>query len=108
MAENDARPATPTSSDRPDARDFMARILKSTGKNSFRTGAILGAIVTVAVVLLIVQNGESVQLDWIVFHFRTPLWIMLLLTAVAGAVVWEVVKTTFRRTRRSRRERRGV
>lgn len=106
MAHDDAGSATPKGTDRPDFKEFAGQALKYTGRNSFRTGVILGALITAAVVVLIVQNGESVQLDWIAFHFRTPLWIMLLLTAVAGAVVWELIKAASRRTRRMRRERR--
>jgi hypothetical protein len=34
--------------------------------------------------------------------FRTPLWIMLLLTAAGGAVGWELIKATTRRARRLR------
>jgi uncharacterized integral membrane protein len=82
--------------------------LKSARWNQFRIGALLGSIVTVAAVVLIVQNGESAQLDWLVFHFRTPLWIMLVLTAVAGAVIWELVKAGGRRARRHRGERRDA
>ncbi len=106
MAHDDAGSTTPKEADGPDFKRLAGRALRSTGRNSFRTGVILGVLITVAVVLLIIQNGESVQLDWIAFHFRTPLWIMLLLTAAAGAVVWELIKVASRRTRRSRRDRR--
>lgn len=90
----------------PDPRETVARALKSTRRNQFRTGLVVGAVVTVAVVLLIIQNGNSAHLNWLAFHFSTPLWIMLLLTAAAGAVVWEVVKAGSRRASRLRSERR--
>ena len=59
-----------------------------------------------AVALLIVQNGESAQLDWLVFDFDAPLWIMLALTFAAGAVVWELGKAAWHHSRRLRAERR--
>jgi len=73
-------------------------------RNRFRAGIVLGALVTVGIVLVIVQNGESTQLDWIAFHFKTPLWILLTLTAAAGAIVWELIKVGWRRGRRQRRD----
>jgi len=84
---------------------IVARALKSAQNNPFRIGMALGTIITVAIVLLIVQNGESAQLDWLVFHFRAPLWIMLMLTMAAGAVVWEMSKASWHRSRRLRSER---
>lgn len=86
--------------------DGAAGTSGSFGNRRFRVGLIVAAIVTVGAVLLVVQNGESARLDWLAFHFRTPLWIMLVLTLVAGAVVWEFVKAGWRRSRQHRHERR--
>ncbi|MGH3218503.1 MAG: hypothetical protein ACRDPY_07195 [Streptosporangiaceae bacterium] len=90
----------------PDPRETVSRALKSARRNPFRTGLALGVVVTVAIVVLIIQNGKSAHLSWLAFHFSSPLWIMLLLTAAAGAVVWEVIKAGTRRARRVRGERR--
>lgn len=72
----------------------------------FHTGLLVGALVAVAVTLLIVQNGHSVRVNWLVFEFRSPEWIVLFVTAAAGAVVWEVARRTFRR--RGRRRAQGI
>jgi uncharacterized integral membrane protein len=85
-----------------------AGALKVKAANQFRVGLALGSLVTVAVVLLIIQNGESAQLDWLVFHFSSPLWIMLLLTSVAGGVVWELLKVGWRRGRQKQTQRRAA
>ena len=106
MSDEDPKLAVPGGTETPDSRTIITRALKSGRRNQFRTGVILGSIVTVAAVLLIIQNGESAQLDWLFFHFRTPLWIMLVLTAVAGAVGWELIKIGSHRARRVRAERR--
>ncbi len=50
--------------------DTAPRIPESPPHNPFRAGVAFGTAVTIAVGLLIVQNGESAQLDWLVFHFR--------------------------------------
>ena len=77
-------------------------------RDRFRAGVVVGVVVTIAIVLLIVQNGESAQLDWLMFHFKMPLWILIILTAVAGAIVWELVKVGWRRSRRIRAEQKQV
>lgn len=92
----------------PDPHDTMVRALMTARRNQFRAGLVLGILVTAAIVLLVVQNGKSARLNWLAFHFSSPLWIMLLLTAVAGAVAWEVTKAFVRRTRRLRRENRDA
>ncbi len=63
----------------------------------FHTGVIFGALVAVAVTLLIVQNGHSVRINWVAFHFDAPEWMVLFVTAAAGAVVWELIRFGFRR-----------
>ena len=89
-------------------REVIERALKSTGSRSFRAGLVVGAVITVAIALLIVQNGESAQLNWLTFDFSAPLWIMLMLTLLAGAVVWETTRALWRRGHRLRAERRNA
>jgi uncharacterized integral membrane protein len=99
-----ARPPDPA--DPPDPGEAMVRALKTARRNQFRAGLGLGVIVTAAIIVLIVQNGSSARISWLGLHFGSPLWIMLLLTAAAGAVAWEVVKAFVRRARRLRRQNR--
>jgi len=73
---------------------------RSAAWRPFHTGLLVGALVAIAVTLLIVQNGHSVRVNWLVFEFRSPAWIVLFVTAAAGAVVWEVIRVGFRRMRR--------
>ena len=88
--------------------DSVKQALRGARRNRFRVGVVFGIIVTIAVVLLIVQNGESAQLDWVGFHFKMPLWILLVLTAVAGAIVWELVKVGWRRGKTQRRNQKAA
>jgi uncharacterized integral membrane protein len=85
-----------------------ARPLRTKSANQFRVGLAIGALVTIAMVLLIAQNGESAQLDWLAFHFTAPLWIMLLLTAIAGGIVWELLKVGWRRGRQQQKDRQAA
>lgn len=65
----------------------------------FHTDLLAGALIAIAVALLIVQDGHSVRVNWLVFEFRSPGRIILFVTAAAGAVVWEVVRVGFCRMR---------
>ncbi len=103
MEPQDTAKATPDGE-----ASVVSRSPKSSRRNPFRVGIVIGTIITVAVVLLIAQNGESAQLDWVAFHFRAPLWIMLILTTAAGGVVLELVKAMWRRARKLRRIRRDA
>ncbi len=71
--------------------------IRSSRWRPFHTGVIFGALVAVAVTLLIIQNGHSVRINWVAFHFGAPEWIVLFVTAAAGAVVWELIRFGFRR-----------
>jgi uncharacterized integral membrane protein len=83
-------------------RDWTAGAPSDTGdgqRGPIRWGLVLGAVIALALVLLVVQNSENAQIDWLFFDFETHLWIILLLSAVAGAAVWECTKFTVRRRR---------
>ena len=59
--------------------------------------------------IFMIQNAESVPLDFLVWTFRLPLWLLTLVSALLGAVVWfglGVVRRHRRRTERrdSRRD----
>lgn len=77
------------------------------GLKSFPGGFIVGVVIAVAVTLLIIQNGESTQLDWLVFQFQAPLWIMLLLTLIAGGVIAEIGKVVVSRSLAGAKQRRA-
>jgi uncharacterized integral membrane protein len=84
---------------------LLHRAFGSPDGEGLDTKRIVGVLIAVAVLLLIVQNGESAQLTWLFFDFSAPLWIMLLLTMVAGAASWELVKKGWRRRRAARHTR---
>lgn len=78
----------------------------SHGRHAFWLRGVAAELVIFAAAMLVVQNRESARLDWLAFHFRSPLWIMLLLTSIAGGVGSEVIKAAWRRGRRHRSEHR--
>lgn len=59
------------------------------------------ALIALAALLFIIQNTETVAFSFLWFEFRWPLWIMLLVFMITGAVVfWGAA-----RRRRARRQR---
>lgn len=72
-----------------------------------------GAIATLVglglLVVFMVQNTEDVRLDFLVWHFTWPLWLVVLASAILGALVWFGlgVLRRHRRRRERRQDRRG-
>ena len=54
------------------------------GRWRFWAGLALGTVVAVAVLLLIVQNPESTDVEWFTGDFTAPLWVLLAFSAAAG------------------------
>jgi uncharacterized integral membrane protein len=72
-------------------------------------GAIASLTGVGLLVIFMIQNTESVQLDFLVWGFTWPLWLVTLASAVLGAVVWLGLGVLRRHRRRKerRQDRRG-
>ena len=59
--------------------------------------------------VFMIQNTESVQLDFLFWSFTWPLWLLTLASAVLGALVWFGLGVLRRHRRRKerRQDRRG-
>ncbi len=68
------------------------------------SAGLVGMLVLAAVLLIFIfQNTQDVKVDWLIFDATSPLWLLLLVTAIAGALLAEVAGWLLRR-RRDRRE----
>jgi uncharacterized integral membrane protein len=70
-----------------------------------------GAIATLSgvglLILFMAQNRDRVTVDFLAWNFTCPLWLVILLAAVVGAVVWFGLGVLRRHQRRQdRRESR--
>ena len=65
-----------------------------------RGGVVIGAIVTAALIVFVAQNASDTEVTWLFFDGTGPLWIVIIVAAVAGAVLSEVVGFLWRRRRR--------
>jgi uncharacterized integral membrane protein len=73
-------------------------------------GGAIASITGVGLLLVfIVQNTEDVRLDFLVWDFTWPVWLLTLTSALLGALVWFGfgVMRRHRRRKERREERRG-
>lgn len=77
------------------------------------TALILGLLILVLLLVFIVQNNEPADFEYMVWSFRLPLGVAMLLAAVAGALVMALVGsvrlfTLGHRLRRLEKEREDI
>jgi uncharacterized integral membrane protein len=59
------------------------------------------AVLAIVLVIFIVQNDERVDVDWFVFNRRAALWTVILVSAVLGYLIGQLVEFGLKRRRRS-------
>ncbi|MDE0701862.1 MAG: LapA family protein [Acidimicrobiaceae bacterium] len=67
-----------------------------------RTGVgkfIGAALVAVALIAFVVQNTDSTPVQWFFIDRSAPLWLIIVISAVAGAILSEVLGWIVRRRR---------
>ena len=60
-------------------------------KLSIPPGLVAAVLVVVALIFFVVQNGDDVDFEWLVFDMSGPLWVVIVVAAVAGSVLSEVL-----------------
>ena len=70
-----------------------------------RPGVVMALLVAAALIAFVVQNGSEVPVTWLFIKVDGPLWAVIIVAAVAGAVLSEVIGWVVGRTRRRRRRR---
>ena len=51
-------------------------------------GAIASLVGLAVLVIFLAQNREDVNVEFLVWEFTWPIWLLALVAAVAGALVW--------------------
>lgn len=77
----------------------LRRSILEERSGAFWVGTTFGALLAIATTLLIVQNSESASLDWLWLDFDAPLWLLLFLSAVSGAILSQLTPPIWRRVR---------
>lgn len=60
------------------------------------------AVIVIALIAFIVQNRSDTEVSWLFIDGTWPLWVVIVIAAVAGAVLSEVVGWLLRRRRRQK------
>lgn len=107
MKEKEQKPPA-TNPKVPTPEGSLSEAPKEKERHPFRTGFIVGALVTIAITLLIIQNTDSVRFEWLFFDFEWPLWVVLLVAFVGGMVAWQLLLHRFERRRKARAAAKGT
>ena len=67
------------------------------------SGAIASLSGVALLIVFMIQNTERVRIDFLFWNFTWPLWLLTLVTAVVGALVWIGVGAMRRHRRRKAR-----
>lgn len=81
---------------------------EATKSHLLARGFVLGAVVTAAMAVFIVQNTASIGFEWLWFDFDAPLWSVLLVAFAAGLVAGPLMLAGWRRTTRQQAKRRQI
>ncbi len=100
---NNPRPTSNT-----DVAPLVRKVLAADPTRSYRVGLVIGVLLAVSTALLVIQNGQSARLTWLAWHFRAPLWLILLLAVAAGPLLQPLCALVWRRARRQRADRRAA
>jgi uncharacterized integral membrane protein len=68
-------------------------------------GAIASLTGVGLLIIFMIQNTDDVRLDFLIWHFTWPLWLLTITSAVVGAVVWFGLGVVRRHRRRRERRR---
>ena len=62
-------------------------------------GPVLAVLLVVALIFFVVQNGQDVAFKWLFLDMTGPLWVVIVVAAVAGALLSQVLGWLRRRRR---------
>ncbi len=77
-------------------------IEESGGRGPSPVKLVFVAVVAVGMAAFIVQNTDDAPVSWLMFDGSAPVWMVIVISAVAGAVLSEALGWAIRRSRRRR------
>jgi len=75
-------------------------LTEESGRSRGLEKLIVVTIVAVGLAAFVVQNTKDTPVSWLMFDESAPLWIVIVISAVAGAVLSEAAGWLIRRIRR--------
>ncbi len=70
------------------------------GRMPVPPGVVLAVLVAVGLIFFVVQNGDEVAFAWLFFDMTGPLWVVIVVAALAGAALGGMLSWMRRRRRR--------
>jgi uncharacterized integral membrane protein len=92
-----AQPATPPTPGPAPTRVEVHRVFVGTG---LFWGLVVGALLTVIVIILAAQNTQQVTVKFLPFEIGTPLIVLLLASLLVGVILDEIIGWAYRARRR--------
>lgn len=89
----------PTKPGKPPGPGLDGRLRSLERGRPFRFGLAIGAAVSVAAALLVVQNGHSTGVAWLWLDVEMPLWLLLVVTLAIGVVIGEAARVVWHRAK---------
>ena len=65
-----------------------------------RGGVVVASLVAAALIVFVAQNTSDTEVTWLFFDASGSLWIVIIVAAVAGALLSELLGVLWRRRRR--------
>jgi len=88
---------------RPDQPDTRPTIPEAASERRWVTPVLLSALVLVPIGILIFSNLDATEVSWAGFRFNQPLWVILLVTFLAGMVGGKLAGWGWRHWRKRRK-----
>jgi uncharacterized integral membrane protein len=65
---------------------------------------IIALLLGILLLIFIVQNADDTEVTWIVTDSKTPLWVVIFVSAIAGYLIGQLIEAGIKRRRRNRRD----
>ena len=79
--------------DGPQGNDALEQAVEKKGGAVVWTALIVGALILILLLVFIVQNNQTVDIDYFGWSFNLPLGVAMLLSAVAGVLIAGTIGT---------------
>jgi uncharacterized integral membrane protein len=63
---------------------------------------VVAAVLAVVLLIFVVQNDEDVEVNWVAFSKRGPVWAVILASVVLGYLIGRLIEFGLKRRRRDR------